>query len=254
MTLEYIEALIQTQTLEQLWEMHTDRMASYGFDRLIYGYTSFRTQGSIGDTEDLMVLSNHDRAYLDRYLGDSLYLNGPMMRWTANNVGACSWSWITDRKQQGLLTKDETRVFDINEQMGVTAGYTISFPTISSRTKGAIAMTAGRGASQDDVDAIWAENGRSIELANNVAHLKILSLPYEYPKRALTSRQREVLEWVGNGKTIQDIAKLIERTPATVEKHLRLARESLNVQTTAQALLKASFMHQIYKPEPILAQ
>jgi LuxR family transcriptional regulator len=35
-------------------------------------------------------------------------------------------------------------------------------------------------------------------------------------------------------------------TAATVEKHLRLAREALDVDTTAQAVLKASFQNQIF--------
>lgn len=249
MTLDYLKDLTQTTSLEALWSMHTDWMAAYGFDRLIYGFTSFRTESSLGDSDDFMVLSNHDQGYLERFFKEKLYFNGPMAGWSLNNNGACSWSWAADRAQRGLLTKDESHVQQINEAMGVTAGYTISFPTNSSRTKAAISITAKRGMSQDDVDEIWRHNGKTIELVNNVAHLKILSLPYEYPKRALTDRQREVLEWVGNGKTIQDIAQLIERTPATVEKHLRLARESLNVQTTAQALLKASFMKQIYKSE-----
>ena len=39
---------------------------------------------------------------------------------------------------------------------------------------------------------------------NNMAHLRILSLPYTAPGRSLTKRQREVLEWVGDGKTMQD--------------------------------------------------
>ncbi len=110
-------------------------------------------------------------------------------------------------------------------------------------------MAARVGLSQDDVDEIWQEHGRFIELSSQIAHLKIVSLPYEHPKRALTYRQREVLEWIGDGKTIQDIATLMDRKPATIEKHLRLARESLGVETTAQALLKASFLKQIYKPE-----
>lgn len=249
MTLDYVEALTKAKKLEELWDMHTDWMAGFGFDRLIYGYTSFRTEGSLGDAKDFMVLSNHDRNYLDRFFGEGLYFNAPMMRWTLSNNGACSWSWVAEQDRNGQLSPEEEKVCRINEAMGVLAGYTISFPTISSRTKGAIGMTAERGLSQGDIDDVWAENGRVIELVNNVAHLKILSLPYEYPRRALTSRQREVLEWVGEGKTIQDIANVIERTPATVEKHLRLARESLNVQTTAQALLKASFLNQIYKPE-----
>ena len=81
---------------------------------------------------------------------------------------------------------------------------------------------------------------------NNVAHLKLTNLPYSTARRNLTSRQREALEWVGEGKTTQDIATIMGLTPATIEKHLRLAREALNVETTAQAVLKASFQNQIF--------
>jgi LuxR family transcriptional regulator len=84
---------------------------------------------------------------------------------------------------------------------------------------------------------------------NNIAHLKILTLPYTPPNRSLTKRQREALQWVGDGKTTQDIALLMGLTAATVEKHLRLARESLSVETTAQAVLKAALHNQMYVME-----
>jgi LuxR family transcriptional regulator len=100
--------------------------------------------------------------------------------------------------------------------------------------------------SQDEADAIWAEHGRDIVVMNNVAHLKILTLPYTGPARGLTKRQREALQWVGDGKTTADIALLMGLTSATVEKHLRLAREALNVETTAQAVLKAAFLNQMF--------
>ena len=54
------------------------------------------------------------------------------------------------------------------------------------------------------------------------------------------------MEWVGDGKTMADIAEIMGLTQATIEKHLRLAREALNVETTAQAVLKASFQNQIF--------
>jgi len=38
----------------------------------------------------------------------------------------------------------------------------------------------------------------------------------------------------------------LELTPATIEKHLRLARETLDVETTAQAVLKAAFYNQMF--------
>jgi LuxR family transcriptional regulator len=62
----------------------------------------------------------------------------------------------------------------------------------------------------------------------------------------LTKRQREALEWVGDGQTMQDTAMLMGLTVATVEKHLRLARDTLAVDTTAQAVLKASFSNQMF--------
>ena len=84
------------------------------------------------------------------------------------------------------------------------------------------------------------------QVMNDVAHLKILTLPQNTAKHALTPRQREALQWVGDGKTTQDIALLMGLTAATVEKHLRLARESMGVETTAQAVLKAAFTNQMF--------
>ena len=51
---------------------------------------------------------------------------------------------------------------------------------------------------------------------------------------------------VADGKTVQDAALLMELNPATVEKHLRLAREALEVETTAQAIRKVSTHNQFF--------
>ncbi len=245
-TFDYIETAMNQTSLEALWDAHCEKMASFGFDRILYGYTNYRSGMSLGDVEDFFVLSNHQREYLDRFFGDGLYFDGPMMKWTLENAGSESWASASRALAAGELTEKQMRVLEVNKQFNLKAGYTVSFPTVSSRSKGAISLVAEVGMSQAEVDAMWARQGREIALINNVVHLKIQSLPYTNPVRGLTNRQREVLEWVGDGKTIQDIAMLIERTPATVEKHLRLARDAMNVDTTAQALLKASFLKQIY--------
>ncbi len=245
-TIDYIEDVMNQTSLEALWDAHCEKMASFGFDKIIYGYTNYRSGMSLGDVEDFFILSNHKREYLDRFLGEGLYFHGPMMKWTLENSGSQSWSIARRAYENGELSDKQLHVFEVNQQYGLHAGYTVSFPTVSSRTKGAISLGAKTEISQEELDALWVKRGREIALINNVAHLKIQSLPYTNPERELTKRQREVLEWVGDGKTIQDIALLIGRTPATVEKHLRLARDAMNVETTAQALLKASFMHQIY--------
>ena len=241
--------LTNAHTVEELWDVHTRQMGTYGFDRLMYGFTRYRTSTGLGDPQDWVLLSTQSAEYMKVFFDEGLYYHAPMMRWALANNGACSWRWMMDMNRVDNLTPSELRVMEFNKSMDVTAGYTISFRSISERSKGAIALTAKPGMTQDAVEQVWAKHGEEIIVMNNVMHLKLLTLPYS-GERQLTKRQREVLQWVGDGKTTQDIAVLLELTPATVEKHLRLAREALDVETTAQAVLKAAFYNQMFVMDP----
>jgi LuxR family transcriptional regulator len=243
---KYLQALTNTQSIEELWDMHTRKMATYGFDRLLYGFTRYLTSTSLGNPDDFIVLTNHDASYTDVFMGQGLYFHGPMVKWVLENEGAASWRILAEMVDQGALSPSERKVFEFNQKMNVTAGYSISFKSISPRAKGAIALTARADISQDEIDKVWADHGDEILVMNNICHLKIMTLPYAAPNQTLTKRQREALQWVGDGKTTQDIALLMGLTPATVEKHLRLARDSLNVETTAQAVLKAALQNQMF--------
>lgn len=243
---DYLHRVTISQSIEELWEMHVEKMAEFGFDRLLYGFTRYRTSTSLGDPGDFVVLSNHSTDYTSVFVGEGHYLHAPMVRWALTSDGARSWKMLAEIQKNLTLTAKERSVLEFNHKMGVTAGYTISFQSICARSKGAIGLTGKAGMDQDEIDEMWAVHGADITLMNNVTHLKILSLPYTAPNRSLTPRQREVLEWVGNGKTIQDTALLMGLTSATIEKHLRLAREALDVETTAHAVMKATFANQMF--------
>ncbi|HMS96421.1 MAG TPA: hypothetical protein PKA03_14605, partial [Tabrizicola sp.] len=59
---------------------------------------------------------------------------------------------------------------------------------------------------------------------------------------------------VADGKTTQDVALLMGVSAAMVEKHLRLAREALAVETTAQAVAKGAMLNMIFQRLPEVAQ
>ena len=242
---DQLSRLTNASSVEELWKLHTQQMEAYGFDRLMYGYTRYRTSNSLGDPQDWVLLSTQTPEYMKVFFDEGYYFHAPMIKWALANDGACSWRWMMDMGRIDNLTPSELRVMEFNREMNVTAGYTISFRSISERSKAAIALTARAGVTQDMVEQTWAKHGDEIIVMNNVMHLKLLTLPYT-GERHLTKRQREVLQWVGDGKTTQDIAVLLGLTPATVEKHLRLAREALDVETTAQAVLKAAFYNQMF--------
>ena len=241
--LRHLEALLHAGTIEEAWRLHLDAMASFDFDRLIYGFTRFRSPRSLGHPDDLLVLSNMDTCFVQVFIGERLFEKAPMVRWASQNVGACSWRWM--QENEASFDDDARKVIAFNKTWGVNAGYTISFPEISTRSRGAIGLVARPGLSQTDVEARWVRDGRVVHMLNSAFHLKATSLPYS-PVNPLTPRQREVLEWVADGKTVQDIAVILGLTTATVEKHLRLAREALEVETTAQAVHKATQKNQIF--------
>ncbi|TDL89473.1 helix-turn-helix transcriptional regulator [Meridianimarinicoccus aquatilis] len=242
-----IETIYEAPSVEAVWDLLVDRLGPHGFDRLMYGLTRYKTANSFGDPQDMLVLTNHPPAYTDHFIGEAMYFHAPMVAWSSENVGACGWHWVQENFE--TFTSAEKRVLEFNRSMGVVAGYTISFPHSSHRSRGAMALTARDGLQQHQVEEIWKAHGREIHALCNVAHLKLMSLPHTGSRRALTKRQREVLEWVGDGKTTRDIADIIGLTAATVEKHLRLARDALDVETTAQAVMKASLQNQIFTLE-----
>jgi len=241
-----MDDILKCRSIEQVWARHAEIMAGYGFDRMIYASNRFRASGEFGDPDDAMLLINHEPDYIEGFIGKALFLEAPMSLWSANNTGACSWQWAQNRRANGLTTDGENRALDFNEKMGVTAGISISFENISARAMAGIGLCAQRGRDQLDVDRQWVDHGDELFLLNNLLHHKISLLPYERLGKPLTVRQKEVLQWVADGKTIQDIAQIMQLNAATVEKHMRLARASLNVETTAQAILKASLQNQFF--------
>ena len=58
----------------------------------------------------------------------------------------------------------------------------------------------------------------------------------------LTVREREVLDWLGAGKTDKDIAAILTISPRTVQKHLQRIYEKLGVETRTAAVIRAISM------------
>ena len=55
----------------------------------------------------------------------------------------------------------------------------------------------------------------------------------------LTAREREVLRWLGAGKTDKDIGAILGISPRTVHKHLQRIYEKLGVETRTAAVVRA---------------
>lgn len=244
-----LNALLEARSVDEVWTMLTAKLGGFGFDRLLYAYTRVNSGNRLGEPGNALMLSNHSKEYLDHFIGDGLYRDAPMVRWANENHGVCNWRCIDEMVDTGNVSPAERQVIAFNRRHGLTAGLSISFASLAVRAKGGIGLVARAGLDHDDVDRIWEEHGKELLAYCRIAHLKIICLPHPQARTTLSPRQREALEWVAEGKTTMDIAILMGVSAATVEKHLRLAREALEVESTAQAVAKATMMNQIFTME-----
>ncbi|MFT4149593.1 MAG: autoinducer binding domain-containing protein [Paracoccaceae bacterium] len=229
-----------------VWDLAVEKFSAMGFSRANYGLTRFRSERHYGDPDDALYLSSAGPEFEKHYFRNNFFSRTPLFRWAVQNEGACTWAWVREAYLAGRLTPDEAETVRINLAIGVTAGITISFPETSARAKGALGLIADPGLGHAEVEAIFSNRGDELQAVAHIMHLKLMQLPMPR-RRALTARQREALEWVADGKTTQDVALIMEVSPAMIEKHLRLAREALSVDTTAQAVAKAAMLNLIFQ-------
>jgi DNA-binding CsgD family transcriptional regulator len=245
-TLEAINQIAAAETVDAVWDRMVRALKAFGFERMNYGYTRYRLGISIGPPEDAFFLSTHSLERVIAFHKSGLYLRSADFRWVRENVGACPWDWTTRERAAGRLSEDECKAMDELGTARRRAGYSISFPVGVPRSKGALAMGAPKGLSQAQIDAHWQRYGTRIEAIANMGHARLSQLPLDIPGMNLTGRQREILEWVADGKSLQDVCVLTGLSLSTVEKYLRRARDELGVETTAQAVAKVSFFNQLY--------
>ncbi len=245
--LPLISFMAEASSVEEVWGHATGFYRTLGFARANYGFTRFLYHRNVGDPDDAIFLTTGDADYERFYFQNGFYARTPVYRWAVSNVGACTWKWVKDAYDAGQLTPEEMDAVRQNAAKGIVAGVSVSFPEASTRSKGALGLIADPGIGPDQVEAIWEARRDEIMAVAHLMHLKIITLPQPAAKRSLTERQRQALEWVADGKTTQDVAMLMEVSAAMVEKHLRLAREALQVETTTQAVAKASLLNLIFQ-------
>ena len=248
MVLDTVSKIAMAQTIEEAWELGVRSLGAFGFDRINYGFTRFQHTDSIGDPDDALFLTNHSTDHVRSYFESGFFAEHPDVPLGARAMSAPARGAGPAERAPGRPAERRRAEGDGREPADRGPGRLFDQLRADlvavERRDGLTArddLTPGPGRRD-----LGRAHGDEILALCNTLHLKLTQLPYPVQRRALTERQREALEWVADGKTTQDIALLMDISSAMVEKHLRLAREALSVETTAQAVAKASVMNQIF--------
>ncbi len=243
--------ILKGTSYDEVWTLLLEGLGFFGITAVRYGLTRSRYGMSLGDLQDILFLSTLGEQDFTDYIEAGLYRRSPHYRWMAQNDGAVSWGWFDEEAKAGRLPQSECEFLDDLRRAGSPAGYLLSFPSDTTRLKGGLGMMGQRSWSQAQMDVLWAQHGEGIEAMCIAAHLNIARMPLPSKRSPLRPRQREMLEWVADGKSVQDVAVVTGLSVGTVEKHLRGAREALDVDTTAQAIARAALLGQLFVVEEV---
>lgn len=242
----HLSAILSATEQETVWSMSCTFFREIGFAHAIYGYSPDSWGARLGSPEDYLVLSTFDAAVSAELIGQGHYLHSLTFHWALQNVGVASWAMPVSESGLAPDFVVNPLALEFFARHGLATGCSVGFPNERTRGNAVLALIAPTSVSQDEVDHWLDQSGDMIFVAATIAHNRLSTLPYPTPRGSLTARQREVLEWVAEGKTAADIATIMGLSAATVDKHLRLARETLGVETTAHALIKAAFLNQVF--------
>lgn len=247
---EFLVRLLTCSDRDVIWDQCTAFFRDLGFAHLIYGYSPDSRGAELGSPEDFLVMSSIPDAVIEELVRRGHFWQSMTFRWALQNTGIAKWS--RSPVECGLpedfsATPEALMFFD---RHGLRTGCCIGAFSERSRGRAVFALIGQPDSDQAAIDALVDARHDVIFTVAAVMHQCLAHLPLRIVRRNLTPRQREVLEWVAHGKTAADIAVIMGISAPTVEKHLRLARETLGVETTAHAVVKAAFLNQVFTTSP----
>jgi len=242
-----LEPYLATRDISVLWsQLHSD-LEPFGFDRVFYGCSQRRPANGELTKRDAVIKSSYGSDFDDYFVDNRAFLADVTTQWAIDSQGAMSWGLTRRLMSRGQLTAAQRDVHERTRALGILSGYTVSLRKPGTSLVSGFGLCAEAKVSQQKVDLVWQDHGDKIVSSLTAFDTCARALPRCPADEELSARQREVLEWAGEGKTIEDISEILGIHRSTVVKHMYEARDRLGVGNTLQAVVRATIQGQIFK-------
>lgn len=242
--LRQFESLLLATSKEQLLEQLRRVVHGLGFESFVYGGSAagrVRAEQQCFDATDFAVgniLSDYPVAWTTHYMATGYLEVDPLIALCSRSMIPAIWhrqSWPQDARTAGF--------FDEARQHGIGSGMTCSVIG-SGGVLGLLSLTRER-TRQRDLRVVEQQAAQGYMLMSYL-HESLRRLDTQAqptapacPPVRLTAREKEVLTWVGAGKTSWEIARILALAERTVIFHVDNAMRKLDTRTRSQAVARA---------------
>ncbi|QYJ06000.1 helix-turn-helix transcriptional regulator [Qipengyuania flava] len=169
--------------------------------------------------------------YQRLYVGEQYRRRDPIPRLTFEHGPVLTW---TQAKRLGASDRDAQWFFGVLKEMGVTNWLSVALFGPRNRDGYAAVQFS------DDPDQFDPSRLSEIQSLLSTAHLQICKIMDEgKPTVSLSEREREVLRWMGHGKSSSDIAAILDISPETVRTYVRRIYDKLDTNDRVTATVRA---------------
>lgn len=242
-----LEPYLFARSADALWSILHSDLENFGFERIFYASTQRRPANGDFTPRDTVIRSSYGQDFDRYFVGDGAFSSDITTQWALHSVGSVSWGLTRRLSSQGQMTTKQQSVHERSRALGIMNGYTVSLRLNGASLVSGFGLCADEASTQRKVDKTWQSYGDKIVAVLTAYDTCVRGFPGYPVDEELSPRQREILEWAGDGKSIEDISTILSLHRSTIVKHMKEARERLGVATTLQAVARASVQGQIYR-------
>ena len=189
---------------------------------------SRKTNFTIHNTEDKVYQKEHEGGYDEE--------SAPILKHCSSTMNPLMWRGTTDES----LFLQAPDLFEEFYGFGHRAGYAQSI--IESRKTYSMfwANSSSIFESKDLLSINFKMQWITTSVATTINKIK------NDNNIILSNREKEILRWTGDGKTAEDIGKILNLSHSTINFHMRNAMLKLNAPNKTSAIVKAIYLNLLH--------
>ena len=186
---------------------------------------------------EYMFINNYPELLWKKYKRDNLLLSDPIFRYCTQSLIPILWANVGNY----MISHEDTHFMRWLAQYGLLDG--ISFPLRSHRGSGIAIMSFASSSADEGVsDYLESLTGDLMLLCTHIHSAINRLIPYGDSGNSIekiSQREKECLFWSSEGKTTDEIGKILGISVSTVTFHIQNVARKLDVSNRQQAIARS---------------
>jgi DNA-binding CsgD family transcriptional regulator len=228
---EFIQRTNSAVSQEEVFATYRQALRDLGYDSVVYSLLT--DHASIGKKAGHGITGNYPQDWMDYYMKRGYFYKDPIPKHAFTTSAAYTWDHVVETRP---ISKKQRRLMCEAQDARLKSGAAVALygPNFEVAGVGLASSVGGVNPSKDMLSIV-----RALSYQFHIAYSQFDLITAEPTQPLyLTPREREVLSFSAEGKSIPVIGAILSISDNTVNFHLKNIYKKLNVATRQTAVVK----------------